>query len=161
MKRFLDGSVIPWFAWCACPGAAPPTGGTPPDQGQVERDDEEWARLLNPEQYRILRREGAVHKRGEVRQWNRLAEFFPADSRRARVQARLSPGVAAHRIPLFPLRRPPRAPVRRRPGADRQAVLQQRGRADLRGGGALTPTPLPEGEGLISVSAGLHQRERG
>jgi len=58
MNRILGWGLSRWFTGFACPAAAPPTGGAPSDQGQVERDDEEWARLLSPEQYRVLRREG-------------------------------------------------------------------------------------------------------
>src|SRR5262249_3586386 len=45
---------------------------------------------------------------------------------------RLQAAVAAHRVPLQALRRPPGPRLRRRPAADGPAVVQQRRRAPLR-----------------------------
>ena len=60
--------------------------------------------------------------------------FHTALDGRVATRAGSQAAAAAHRVPLRALRRPPGPRVQRRPGADRQAVLQQRGRPALRSG---------------------------
>ena len=63
--------------------------------------------------------------------------FFTTLPGALRDQDRLQADRAAHRVPLRALRRPPRPRLRRRPGADRQALLQQRRGAEVRAGGGV------------------------
>jgi peptide-methionine (R)-S-oxide reductase len=58
---------------CACTAeekkdTAMETAATPPAQptGKVEKTDEEWKKILTPEQYRILRQAGTERPNGEV-----------------------------------------------------------------------------------------------
>src|SRR6185503_14604952 len=76
-------------------------------------------------------RAAALHLRDEVRLGYRLAVVLHHHPGRIRDEEGLLPHLSAHRIPLHPLRRPPRPPVRRRPAADRAALLQQRRRAEI------------------------------
>jgi hypothetical protein len=103
---------------------------------------------------------------GEVRQRHRLAELLRADRGRARHEARLQAHPAPHRVPLRPLRRPPGPRLRRRPGAHRPALLQQRRGAALRAGGraaAATKTMLAAVAALALAPApflgGAHAQE--
>jgi len=57
MKQLVDWRRFPWFAGLS----AGPEGGDFAGQNRVEMDDAEWANRLDPEQYRVLRREGTEH----------------------------------------------------------------------------------------------------
>src|SRR5262249_37619313 len=69
---------------------------------------------------------GALYFRNEVRKRHWMAEFFYHDSRCVRQQNGLQADSPAHRISLYPLRRPSRPRLRRRSAAHRQALVQQR-----------------------------------
>ena len=68
----------------------------------------------------------------QVRERHRLAELLRRPARRADHEVGPSDDRAAHRVPLRALRRPPGPCLRRRPGTHRQALLQQRRRAEVR-----------------------------
>src|SRR5262249_45574968 len=69
-------------------------------------------------------------------------ELHHHDSRPRRQAHRLPAAAAAHRVPLHSLRRAPRARVRRRPAADRAALVQQRRGAQVRSRGAVVRRAL-------------------
>ena len=113
---------------------------------------EEWRKRLDPTQFNILREEGteppgtsplnnekrpgvfvcvgcnlaALYLRHEIRERHRMAEFLHHDTRCIRQQNGLQVDPAAQRISLYPLRRPPRPRLRRRPATHREALVQQR-----------------------------------
>ena len=74
----------------------------------------------------------------EVRQRHRLAELLGAARQRGRHDARHSLGMVAHGGALPPLRRPSRPRVRRRPEADRPALLHERRRDEFKPRARLT-----------------------
>ena len=124
----------------------------------VQKSDEEWRRILTPEQYAVLRghaterrrivraarrtsrrdfclrgmRAAPLRRRAQVRERHRLAQFLRAAGRRHRLDGRPQLRHDPDRSPLQPVRRPPGPRVRRRPAADRTAVLHQRGGAEFR-----------------------------
>ena len=132
------------------------------------RDREERrgvAPLLTPAQYDVLRKHGteragtsplntreaqghvrlrglrpaAVLVRHEIRERHRLAELLAAAAERGRHHDRQVVLHDAHRGALPPLRRPSRPCVRRRPEADRPALLHERRGAEVRARAASGP----------------------
>ena len=119
--------------------------------------DAEWKKRLSPAAYNVLRHEGTERAGTSPLDSEKRAgvfvcagcglplftsamkfdsgtgwpSFFTTIPGRVRDQPRFQADPAAHRIPLRALRRPPRPHVRRRPGADRPALLQQRRGAAL------------------------------
>ena len=79
---------------------------------------------------------------------HRLAVVLHLHPGRVPDQDRLQDHLPAHRVPLHALRRPPRPRVRRRPAADRQALLQQRRGAEVHSEGR-------EGLSLRSSASGV------
>src|SRR5438552_1384136 len=69
-------------------------------------------------------RPAALHLGNEVRVGHRLAELLHQHPGGLRDEEGLLPDLPAHRVPLHALRRAPRPPVRRRPAADRPALVQ-------------------------------------
>ncbi|CAA9357768.1 MAG: Peptide-methionine (R)-S-oxide reductase MsrB, partial [uncultured Gemmatimonadetes bacterium] len=100
------------------------------------------ARLYQPAQRREARghlrvrrvRAPSLHLADQVRQWHGVAQLLRPHPGAPGDEPRLQADLAAHRVPLRALRRAPGARVQRRAGADREAVLQQRGCAQVRAG---------------------------
>ena len=129
--------------------------------------DAEWKQRLPPAAYDVLRHEGTEHpgssplndehRKGtfvcagcDLPLFTSTTKFesgtgwpsFYASIPGAREhQDRLQDDRAAHRVPLRALRRPPGPRLRRRPAADRQALLQQRRGAEVRRRLALSGRP--------------------
>ena len=126
---------------------------------EIELTDEQWQERLSPEQYEVLRRQGTerpftgkyVHIKddGIYHCAGCGAELFSSDTKfesgtgwpsfyepavAENVETRedQEPGHDAHRGAVQALRRSPRPRVRRRPGADRLALLHQLVRAGPR-----------------------------
>ncbi len=125
-----------WKALLA-PGTEVPNAAEP-----LKLSKDEWKKRLAPASYDVLREEGteragtsvraaAVRVESEVQQRHGLAELLRTDRRTRRDQSRLQADLSPHRVPLRALRRTPRPRLRRRPAADRQALLQQRRGAEI------------------------------
>ena len=114
-----------------------------------QKSDEEWRRILTPEQYAVLRghateRPGSCalldeHREGTFACAGCQQPLFVAGRKfesgtgwRHRVNGRPQLWHDPHRGPLQPVWRPPGPRVRRRPAADRTAVLHQRSGAEFR-----------------------------
>src|ERR1700743_3326295 len=97
------------------------------------------ARLRNPRRHVCVRRlpEQAVFLRYQIRQRHRLAEFLAAVAGRRLATHRHDLGHGARRKPLPPLRRASGPRVRRRPAADRLALLHERRSVAIHGGGCV------------------------
>ena len=146
---------------------------------EVTKTPAEWQKLLTPEQYAILReadteraftsplnkekREGVFACAGcdlplfssddQVRQRHGLAELLSADRERGKQDTDDTFFMVARRGPLPPLRRPSRPCLRRRPEADRLALLHQRARSEIRPGlGGRAGLPLVEKSGFPDIS---------
>jgi hypothetical protein len=113
---------------------------------EVTKSPAEWRRILGPRARRLeparprasprhlrLRRlrPAAVRLGHQVRQRHRLAELLSAAAQRRRhpTEDRTFRVMPPHRSALPPLRRPSRPRLRRRPEADRPALLHERRRA--------------------------------
>jgi len=121
---------------------------------EIEKTDAEWRAQLTPQQYDILRRlrPAAVFLRDEVRKRNRLAELLQAARQRGRHDGRPYLRHGAYRSALPPLRRSSRPRLRRRPQADRLALLHGRFCADVpssRGAAELSGWPLNFMDGTV------------
>ncbi len=128
---------------------------------EIELTDEQWRERLTPEQYEVLRQHGTERpftgKYVNVKDdgmyvcagcgaelfssdtkfesgtgWPSFYEPAVADNVEVREDRSLRHG--PDRGPVPPLRRPPRTRVRRRPAADRAAVLHELVRARARAG---------------------------
>ncbi len=134
---------------------------------EVSHSDAEWRKLLTPANMRCFVKAGpsgpsrarccmstgeatspapaatsTVLLDDEIRQRHGLAKLLGAVGRRRRHEPRHILGMAAHRGPLQPLRRPSRPCLRRRPEADRPALLHEWRRVDLQARRRLTPGDL-------------------
>ncbi len=131
-------------------------------QYEVVKTDEEWRKILTPEQYQVMRRHGterpgscallhrasgghllvrglrqsAVCRRQEVRERYRVAELLCAARRRGGDVGRRQPLHAPCRGPLQSLRQPSRPRLRGWSAANRAALLHQRCGAEVRAGGS-------------------------
>ncbi len=153
LSKIALGGIAAWIA----PGKAETPRGS---KGELKLTDEEWRKRLTAEQYRVLRREGtespfssalnAEKRRGVFRcvacdlplfssstkfdsgtGWPSFFETLPGAFG---FSDRLQVDPAAHRVSLHALRGTPWTCFRRRPCADRQALLQQRGLPEIRTG---------------------------
>ena len=128
---------------------------------EIEKTDAEWRAQLTPQQYEILRKEGTErpgsspllkeHRKGifacagcdlplfssetKFESGTGWPSFYqPLENAVGTTEDRTF-GMAAHRGALPPLRRPSRPRLRRRPEADRPALLHGRFRAGVPPGG--------------------------
>ena len=132
--------------------------GPTPKIDKLVLADAEWQKRLSPAAYEVLRHEGterpgssplnAEKRKGrfhcagcdlplfssetKFESGTGWPSFYAALPGARRHQDRREDDHPAHRVPLRALRRPPGPRVRRRPGADRQALLQQRRGAEVR-----------------------------
>ena len=128
------------------------TDAAPAAKFEVEKSDEEWRRLLTPAQYDVLRKHGTERpgtsplnkekRKGtfacagcdlplfssetKYESGTGWPSFWQPLAERGRHDDRQVVSDDAHRGALPPLRRPSRPCVRRRPEADRPALLHER-----------------------------------
>ena len=151
----------PFLAALSVLGLAPrlaPAQSAAPKIEPLRLSDAEWKQRLSPTAYEVLRHEGTEYPGSSpLNNEKRKGRFvcagcdlplFTSDTKfesgtgwpsfyaslpgAVATQDRPQDVHAAHRVPLRALRRPPGPRVRRRSGADRQALLQQRRRAEVR-----------------------------
>ena len=131
-----------------------------PDEtiAKLDKSVAEWRRILSGEEYAVLFEEGTERSHSsslnqekrpgtficaacylplfdsgtKVRERHRLAQLLGADSGSCRHQAGLPPDLAPHRVSLHQMRWTPGACFQRRAGTNRQAILQQRYRTQVR-----------------------------
>ena len=153
-RRALLGTAgigaVAWMALRAAPGEANA-------RFAVAHTPAEWRKLLGPQRYRVLREAGTEppfpsplnkeHRRGifacagcglplfsssdQVRQRHRLAELLPALAEVGGHENRPQPAHGTDRSALPAMRRASRPCVRRRPEADRPALLHERARLEV------------------------------
>ena len=130
----------------------------PPSNYPVTRTDAEWRKLLTPEQYAIMRQHGTERPGSCALNYEKRAGTFvcagcdqPLFVSKKKFESGTGwpsfndpePGAVEttedcqlrhgpHRGALQPLRQPPGPRVRRRPAADRPALLHQRRRHEVR-----------------------------
>jgi hypothetical protein len=148
-----------------------PAGATVPSPSEaLKLSDQEWAKRLPGESFKVMRKEGTERAGSSPLNDEKRAGIYacagcglpvftsemkfdsaPAGrasslaSRACSAEEGFLPDLPAHRVPLHPLRRPPRPRVRRRPAAHRPALVQQRRFPEIPAEGreGLTPAGVP------------------